>query len=244
MRIRWLHLVSTALDTLHSYLRNLRRSIFDAESKLRMDLILQSMLARGFQRPGSRADYFLNNFPAAVHEEFKRKLLDLETSALASADPQRFLRAALLAYTEGWQVLEFIDDITWGRNREPDDVYIATTMRSLLGQRFDYARSPPYGYYTHALGAEALHKYLTIKYPDYPSSALRDAYINAIFQRVMWLAGVIGSLATVGITPTGERSILPDDVILDHWMSWMLDTQAWAMDYSFSKRHRAGEWHF
>jgi len=242
-RTRWWNECWKALNSFRAYLRHAPAPRRGPRYRPMMNMILASMFAKGMLRRGSRAGHFLREFPAAVHAEFARELLALESSVLASPDPQRFLRAALLDYTEGWQVLETLDDITWGGRKDP---YASAMMRSLLAQRFDYARSPPSGYYTHALGAEALHKYLTIRYPDCISPALLDGYINGVIERMHWLDCVLHSLATVGITPSGERSILPDDVILDHWTSWMLDTRTWALEYPVEsgRHHQAGEWRF
>jgi len=205
MYTRWWTQCLEALDALQAHLRN--RHV--PEPNTLMATILTHMRAIGSRSNGSVMYKLLAEFPVEVRREFERKLLELEKSAVNSPDPQYFLRAALLDYTEVWMVTDTIGDIRWGPVPAllkilrwadplgPDDEKVAIMMRSLLGQRFDYANSPS-AYWTHALSAEALHKYLEIKYPDCFASAWWDAYLNHIIERVSWLKCVIDGLAIVG----------------------------------------------
>ena len=244
MGTRWWNKLRESLKSFRAYLRNPSGSNSGSGSAPMMRVIVAQILAGNERPPGSLAP-LLREFPAALHEEFERKLLELETSALASPDPQRFLRAALLDYTEVWIVTAFLDPIKWGRDGNPADVYAAATMTSLLGQRFDYAHSPS-AYCMHGLGAEALHRYLEILDPMCFSSGWRAGYRDGIYERTTWLQSVVDSFATVGVTPTGEHSILPDGVILDRWTTWMLDTRTRALEdpIAFGKGKQFSEYRF
>ncbi|OFZ96739.1 MAG: hypothetical protein A2Z64_09655 [Betaproteobacteria bacterium RIFCSPLOWO2_02_67_12] len=228
MKNSWLQKTLAALDALRARLLT-RESLPDAkasQNRRSMEDIVSRMLTKELRPKRSSENRFPEQAPPEVHDELKRKLLALEDAAAESPDPQHFLRAALLDYTEVWQVTETIDDFVWAN---PDDEQVAIMMNCLLGQRFDYANSP-FAYWVGKLGSKALHSYLEANYPDSLMSAWWDAYVRDVCQRVMWLRYVFYALPLVGISAPGRRNILPDDVILDQWTARMAAARSKALE--------------
>lgn len=188
-----------------------------------MEQVIANMLASDGYPQHVVDDRFLKAFSPEVHDVLKRELLDLERRALSLANPQQFLCAALLDYTEIWEVMEMVSEGPEQVGAEEERPYaeaVACETIKLLVQRCERFDSP-YAYWIGRLGSRALHNYLETNYPDSMKSAWWDAYIRDVIQRVAWLSNIIYALPHVGVSTRGERNILPDAVILDQWVARM-----------------------